>query len=261
MNPNQKPHGVFLYTLHKCASTFLEKLFRQLAAEKGMRYHAPPGLLRNPKFADGKANFNYDVCYGAIRKYKDQNLECDEKIRCRKILQVRDPRDILVSQFYSFGWSHKADQFGERQKQHRQQIQSISIDQYVLYHRAAAYSLKRRMRPLAEMVRQDPSVQIVTYEKMVTNYDKWLNPVLDQFEFRSVKERLMKIKYRLMYRHTFKPQKNPNGHKRNVTPGEHREKLQPETIAMLNEYFAEYLQMFGYETEAHSKRQERRKIA
>lgn len=41
-------------------------------------------------------------------------------------------------------------------------------------------------------------------------------------------------------------QERPDKHVRRVTPGDHREKLQPATIARLNEAFGDVLERFGY---------------
>jgi len=55
-----------------------------------------------------------------------------DKIYC--IFHIRDPRDVLVSSYYSAGWIHGDFDTGEHAKL-RKKVQSIDIDQYVLSHK------------------------------------------------------------------------------------------------------------------------------
>jgi hypothetical protein len=47
-------------------------------------------------------------------------------------------------------------------------------------------------------------------------------------------------------RSSHKKQEEVSQHHRQVTPGEHRQKLKPETVDYLNNYLADVLEGFGY---------------
>jgi hypothetical protein len=42
-------------------------------------------------------------------------------------------------------------------------------------------------------------------------------------------------------------QEDPGNHHRQVTPGDHKRKLQNETVEYLNDYLSDVLQGFGYQ--------------
>jgi len=106
------------------------------------------------------------------------------------------------------------------------------------------------------MLNGRPNVTIVHYEDMVLNFPAWLDQVLAAFEsirvpakkvrnlFLPQSVRRMGLRHHLLKsnRSAFDvSQENVFSHKRKVTPGDHREKLEPATIAELNEIFAGYV--------------------
>ena len=82
-----------------------------------------------------------------------------------------------------------------------------------------------------------PNVLFVTYEKMVTDFDTWLDSIIEFLKLKVSPELVSKIKEEADF--TVK-EENIYAHKRQVLPGEHQRKLKPETIEILNyniEYF------------------------
>jgi len=209
---------------------FLYQLFFRLSREKRLPYYSPNHLEPTDHLL--RVDVDHDFCFGPAR-------------HTSRLFQVRDPRDILCSEYYSFGWIHTDKDFTKTASQTREQIQKMSIDEFMLDENGNAIRLAKRLRPLPRTLAKH-NVTLVRYEDMVSDFGSWLNKVLDVFDFGSLQKKFLHAKYSLMYRNEFKPDTSPNSHKRNVQPGEHRLKLKVETIEHLNRLFEPYLNILGY---------------
>ena len=91
----------------------------------------------------------------------------------------------------------------------------------------------------------DPQREVVVrYEDMVTRFPKWCRQVLSVMPVRRPGWLTRKLAWR--YRNEFRSRGEQLQHKRRITPGDYREKLQPRTIDALNERFADVLERFDY---------------
>ena len=98
---------IVVFTLHKSASMFIHQVCEYLSQQSGMDHFSPNSrvapiderlLLTDKEF--WKANHG---CFAPVRFYVDVPDIDDYKV----ILHVRDPRDVLVSMFYSYCYIHK----------------------------------------------------------------------------------------------------------------------------------------------------------
>ena len=81
---------------------------------------------------------------------------------------------------------------------------------------------------------------------MVHDFSKWLNQLLIFTGLNVRKETLESI----IEKANFNVDKeNVKAHKRQVTPGDHKKKLKPDTINILNARFSEILDVLEYEKE------------
>ena len=222
---------------------FLYQLFFRLSREKRLPFYSPNHLEPTDHLLT--ADVDHDFCFGPARHFYLDSPELDESVTTSRLFQVRDPRDILCSEYYSFGWIHTDRDFTKTAAQTREQIQKMSIDEFILDENGSAIRLAKRLRPIPRSV-SNPIVTLVRYEEMVSDFGSWLNKVLDVFDFGSLQKKFLHAKYSLMYRNEFKPDTSPNSHKRNVQPGEHRLRLKAETIQHLNRLFEPYLEILGY---------------
>ena len=83
---------------------------------------------------------------------------------------------------------------------------------------------------------------LLKYEDMVGNFDSWLASILAFLEFSPGQETLSRIKNDA----DFSVQEDISQHKRQVTPGDHKRKLKPETIESLNAILEPVLAPLGY---------------
>lgn len=142
---NKNLESVIFFTTHKAASNFSNEILKQVENSTEYTlydYGALVGSLsdklnikddfevylnKNYKFL-----FNpYGEVYGPQRKpLKFQNIE-----NYKKIFFLRDPRDVLVSAYYSFGYSHpvpNSKSLKDSFNRNRALIQNQSLDEYVL---------------------------------------------------------------------------------------------------------------------------------
>lgn len=164
----------------------------------------------------------------------------------RIILVVRDPRDILVSGYYSTAYSHplpgeqsnKRDSFITK----RAWAKQAGIDEYVLTEAPRLLLNLQRYHRL--LLQPCPHTLVLRYEDMIDDFEAWLRSLLN-YTGCAVSGALQG---KLLEAHQKqKPAaENVNRHVRKGLAGDYREKLQPETIAELNKLFNTVLPVFGY---------------
>ncbi len=104
----------------------------------------------------------------------------------RVILMIRDPRDVLVSEYYSYAFSHsEPSKLGDKYvdfMRMRQKARTVTIDEYVVsecdrvcvnYERYVSLLLDRYAHVL-----------VTKYEEMTSDFEAWLKKILEQCEFK-----------------------------------------------------------------------------
>ncbi|MEM1327999.1 MAG: sulfotransferase domain-containing protein [Bacteroidota bacterium] len=162
------------------------------------------------------------------------------------VWMIRDPRDILVSSYFSMANSHprpnkrsnKLDDFDEK----RQFAQQHTVDEYVKSESDDLLSVYGRYIDL--LLTRHPSCYITKYEDMVSNHEGWLMNMMNycQLEISEV------LKNQLLQQHQqMRPKgENQQSHMRRGVAGDFREKLESNTIDFLNDQFADVLNRFEY---------------
>jgi hypothetical protein len=162
----------------------------------------------------------------------------------RVVLVVRDPRDILVSDYYSNAYSHTIPG-GEKKEiylSRRELALASSLDEYVLNSAPKLVSIFEKyamhLFPLC------PGVHVARYEDMVEDFPEWLDSLVSACGMKISKT----FRQDLLEKHEARRPKGENIHKhlRKGMPGEHREKLRPETVEQLTQTFKESLTRFNY---------------
>lgn len=252
--PNTHP-SIIHFSFNKAATQYVKSILERCAAENGMvpvnlhgyAFHTDfPYLASLSREAMAeyqhvfkKCGYLYSVFGGMINGI--QGLE-DYQV----VLVVRDPRDLLVSSYFSIAYSHKTPAAtGDKHPsflKKRTKVRAIPIDDYVRSESDRLYRNFQRYQTL--LLDQYDTPYVTTYEAMVTDFEGWLNALLNYCDL-AVSEPLrqslltenvrMKPKAEDIYRHI-----------RKGRPGDHREKLKPDTIAFLNEKFAPFLERFQY---------------
>ena len=232
--------AVVVHSLHKSASMFLFKFFDHVCRE-----------IDVPLYSINHAQPNHD----SVNQSMDRSfVYCPERsfdvagfrfpqLKQRHLFQVRDPRDILVSEYFSLGWRHRDHHWNDAEKQRRETIQTLTIDQYAIGEAESTKQplLSRYLPLLAEL--EKPTTYVIKYETMVSRFPDWLRTVLPVIGLKNDGDVDHLARH---YRHEFQPDAGQYAHKRSVAAGDHQRKLQPQTIAILNERFRPILSALGY---------------
>ncbi|MEL6719185.1 MAG: sulfotransferase domain-containing protein [Bacteroidota bacterium] len=247
--------SILHFSLNKSATQYVKKVLNQAADSLGMStanlngyaFHSDfpyLDLLSKEEFQPYQYLFKtkgylYSVFGGMIDGLK--NLK-----DYRVVLMIRDPRDIVVSSYFSTAYSHplpsknsnKADDFHEK----RVNTQQMTIDEYTLKESEIVLDVYNRYIRL--LLEKHPTCYVTKYEDMVADHEQWLDGLL-RYCGLSIKEDLRgKL---LQQNKRLKPKtENVNDHMRKGIAGDFLEKLQPETITILNDKFAHILEQFGY---------------
>ncbi|MEH6647552.1 sulfotransferase domain-containing protein [Sulfitobacter sp.] len=161
----------------------------------------------------------------------------------RMIVQIRDPRDCLTSLYFSQKESHSPPPDPERAKlfyERREKSGELSIDHFVL---ARAENYRRRMEILSKIINSHSDFLVLKYEEMTENTPKWLGKISDFLDQPISDELRSKLHKKTQFSVDVE---DSSKHKRQVTPGDHKRKLKPETIVQLNNILTHELQSFGY---------------
>ncbi|MEL7500111.1 MAG: sulfotransferase domain-containing protein [Planctomycetota bacterium] len=255
----QQKNGVDLvdvHSLHKSGTMFLYKFFKQLSERQSYQFlsanNSPPeyydaaSLQQQIDQVEGSSTTT--VCRAPIRSFELDQFALNERefelASHKRIFHLRDPRDMLVSEYYSFGWTHPTEQ-QKGLESRRQEIQQMSVDEYVVTQaEVCTWPVDQKYAPLANYEFDLEHELVVTYEQMVTSFYKWCYAILNFLDVKHAAWLTAKLAWK--YRNEFKVAGESLKHKRRIKPGDHRDKLDPKSISILNERFETILKRFGY---------------
>lgn len=183
--------------------------------------------------------------YGGFRNFPTSIAENGVFKNGKKALLVRDPRDALVSEYFSNAYSHSlptgTDDSGARQMmlQLREDALAKGIQDYV---QQRAEAMGRTMAAYAELLR-DRNTIVFRYEDIVFQKAEMIEKLVKHFGWTCNARQMEAI---LGWVDVKPDVENPRQFIRKVTPGDHQEKLDTETIAAINGRLGGVLKLFGY---------------
>ncbi|MDM4014148.1 hypothetical protein [Roseiconus lacunae] len=156
------------------------------------------------------------------------------------IFFIRDPRDIIVSSYYSFGFTHalsSVDEIRESQLAVRGEIQEQSLDEYAIKQASVQRAHFDRLFELLQICERGV---LLKYEDMIGNFDRFASQLRTRL---SVEDEVMEA----IYQRT-RPLKteDPASHRRSGEVNGFRSKLRASTIELVNDQLGENLNRFGY---------------
>lgn len=243
--------------LHKSGSTLLTNMIAQACEAASISCaNLPEALFIKGLDVDSIKRIDDDFfqetgyAYLGARTPWFQSFSFDPT-RYRWILLIRDPRDALVSQYFSFKYSHPLPDEGEAREKlldAQETLQNMTIDQFV----SDPARINRCKAVLADYLRVIPTsrCRIYRYEDVIFFKREWLEDMLDFLSISIPSETVADI---AKNQDIIPEEENPLGHIRQVVPGNYRKHLSQTVIDALTDQFANELQICGYLRPAHLK--------
>jgi hypothetical protein len=248
----------FVLSVRKCGSSLFNNIAKALTQANQRRFVDVGGtfFLRNVKatdwFRDGALSnlLHPGNVYGGFRNmpvaFQPNNLFRTSP----KLLLIRDPRDALVSEFFTNAYSHQvpppdsdSDEVKRNMEKQREQALQSEIDAWVV-SRAAGMG---RTMILYKSIAALPSTRIIKYEDFIFRKRDLILTILEHFNWTAEAKLIEQI---LRWADVRPEKEDPKAFIRRVTPGDHLEKLQPATIEALNRSLQPVLDLFGYPVHA-----------
>lgn len=158
------------------------------------------------------------------------------------VVQIRDPRDCLVSYYYSVAFSHDLPAPGPSRDKfmiERETALALGVDDYALL------SMKTYLPIFSELIKiieTMPNVYVSRYEEMVSDFVPWLDRLAD---YLGVDDHAQ-VKRAIVRAASFDVSEDKFSHKRQVTPGDFARKLVPQTQRELTRCLEPVLTKLGY---------------
>jgi len=251
--------SVCFYTFHRCASTlFADYLLRNIDGMTPIDYlsqiyhgHEPASLTferRGHVYGPLRLTAGWapalEPSRGLVASVERLRalVSTEEFVKDKTAMfLVRDPRDMLVSMYYSFGFSHgfsPVPEIRECQEQDRREIQGLTIDEFALTRVAHILAKFDEVERLSGACRRGV---VLRYEDMIDKWDHFVDGLTRLLE---IQPRVLKELYQ---RSRPREVEDVAAHRRSGRPGGFRAKLKPETIASLNVLLSRVLGRFRYD--------------
>lgn len=241
---NSDYSSAYVFAFHKSGSTLIQSMLQDYCSVIGVpTFSLFDSVFRqgiSTEFVQGDAR----VClnkpgyiFTGFRHFP--RFEFDMRDR-KAILLVRDPRDMLVSLYYSIKTSHPIPSADVKFKRQRQDALEINIDEFVLKRRGLFYNaFKEYMTALS-----GSDLTIYRYEDVVYRKEEWLRDLVKNLSLKEIDSEIKSVATRS---DIIPKAENEAKHIRQVHPGNHKKKLGKKTVDFLNDYFKDFMSEFGYE--------------
>lgn len=237
--------SIIFFTTQKCASRYVSRVIQTLAENEGMvhaDYDAYAAMLRlkpeqNPFAQQGAMKLAFQphgYYYGPIGTYRS----LAELERYKVVLQLRDPRDVLTSLYFSTVYSHAL--ISPKVIRRRQQAEQMTIDEFVI---AETEEYGPIYQEYIDELLGKKEVLFLKYEDMVDSFENWLNKLISHVGFSADSTILDLLRKEADFTVA---QEDPYLQRRQVIPGDHKRKLERETIDELNRIFGPILKRLDY---------------
>lgn len=257
--PTPSPHldSVLFFTVPKSGTVMLTQLLGRLAPQAGLNlvyiigelYQL--GILRHDIPASTSAIFlPKGYCYGFPGM--PEAFEIPLLGQAKTILLVRDPRDMVVSLYYSCLLSHpapgqSADAVQDRAAvmPGREEAQSMGIDDFITGFVACNPHINygKILSQYAALAKL-PGVRVFRYEDVIYNKQQWATDICAHYGWKISAALLDDAVAQI---DVFPDSERPAEHVRQVHPGNYKNKLKPATTRWIEETWADEMGFFGYQ--------------
>jgi len=236
----------YLFAMHKSGSTLLNKMMNSALILANIPQIAIPdvafaaGLPENNILNAEEMIFERGYCYRGFRIFPSY-LRNFDIAKNKKILLVRDPRDMIVSYYFSMSQSHMIPDSGpvrDELMSVRGIAKSVGIDEFCLSNYR---KFLKEFKSYGNIFGSE--LRVYRYEDVIFNKPDWLNDMLWYLGFVLSPD----DRKRIAEENDIRPAtERPKEHIRQVTPGNYRKHLSETTIQRLNSEFRDILDQFDY---------------
>ncbi len=244
----------FVLGIRKCGSSLLNSMLNDLGRLNGMTFVDVGGTFFAANIAEEEwrrdpavlAMLAPGMVYGGFRTMPLVFAQSEIYRRSRKILLVRDPRDALVSEYFSIAYSHglpdgDADGGVRAEFLEMRRVALASRIETVVLERA---SLMNQAFVEYAAAAADPLTKVYRYEDVIFAKRPWLHSMAAHFGW---KADMPGLEDGMMgWADKVPAEEQSHAFIRRVTPGDHREKLSASVIAALDGVLAPAMRLFGY---------------
>lgn len=215
-----------IYSVWKSGSSFVRRFFKEVSKLSSLSYvelHDEDEKKVLPKN-------NYCSC-----PYREGPIE--SSVNQKDILHLillRDPRDMLVSLYYSMGYLHN---YGKQTSKVHDSVNKIDINSFVLSKMCNVVS---RLNSYMKYENYS-NVVFLSYEDMILDFSNWAYKVCSYFNLKEEdKEKVVRLfenEFKNIKELTIDEMKQGiKRHNRKMLPGDYKEKLNEDTINKLNKH-------------------------
>ena len=235
--------SILFFTTYKCASSFAGEIINELTANASYKhvnfdsyfYHLDKDTDIEYEKIFSKNTFRESgFIYGPMRHYQP----IPEINKYKTLLILRDPRDVLVSHYYSAKYSHEVSTTKMLQK--RRMTQGQDIDEFVLERLeefAKIYEqYKLNILPLEGTI-------FVRYEDMISNPKDF---IIKLYKILNINIDIEHIEEIVRNRMAMPKREDKYSHRRSGKSGQYLEKLNSKTVKAINSRLANVIDAFDF---------------
>lgn len=242
----------FVFSVHKAGSSLLFGMLEDACARGAVPAISIPDILFMEGIGDDNWQADDDIrpmftpgyVYFGFRNFPAILENYARLGDVPKVVLIRDPRDILTSQYFSFGGKHFSHRLPNKNADsvvdYHMRDKHMEIDEYVIDHAEVLYD---KLCCYRERI-FDKNLLMVRYEDIFFDKRQLLRAVMAHLRIEIDTEIIDAV----AVAHDIRPvSEDPTRHIRRGTPGDHANKLQAATIEKLTAMFRELMRDFGYQ--------------
>lgn len=241
---SEKYSSVLLFGLPKTGTTLLANIFRIACSQLEQGYVPLHGQL----FKQGLGGASDEIlaplseifstqgyAYGTFRKYYNFITPAVLK-NLHKIVIVRDPKDMLVSDYFSMAYSHPVPGGNAKNRfmKLRDSLQESDINEAV---RERLPNFIERIQTFHNVL-PTTNLKVYQYEDIIFEKQQWIKDMMGFCEWPLTDRHISKI---LESVDIFPEKEDKSNHIRQVAPGNYKKHLSEETIAYIDQYLDLFL--------------------
>jgi hypothetical protein len=241
--------SIYFYSLHKAGTSIITHILRQVTNLKHVDYET---MIFNNDLHEKPVFYDHGHLYGVFRITQPstalmyttitQYISTPEFVKDKTIvLMVRDPRDILISLYYSMRDSHVISAnpvLKERALQQRNLVKNMSLEEFVL---EKALKIPIRFETLHRLSQSCRHSVILKYEDLIHDFEGFMAGFEQYIKIPQERREELYLASRPRL------EEDPAAHKRSGKIAQYKEKLTPATQQKLTEICRPALELFGYD--------------